>query len=48
MTDRNSYIAKFMHCDYLRLPFNQNSQLGVNSNSQGTALMFQSIVLLGS
>ncbi len=44
----NRCAVKIIHCDYLIIPFNQNGQLDVDMYSQGTALMFQSIDLIGN
>jgi hypothetical protein len=40
--------VKILHCDYLLIHFNQKGQLDVDRYAQGTALRFQSIVLLNN
>ncbi len=37
-----------IHFDYLIIPFNEDGQLDVDTHAQGTALMLQSIALLGN
>ncbi|WP_057832316.1 hypothetical protein [Colwellia sp. TT2012] len=44
----NRQAMKILHCDYLIIPFNENGQLEVDTYAQGTALMLQSIDLLGN
>lgn len=44
----NRQAIKILHCDYLIIPFNENGQLDVDTHAQGTALMLQSIDLLGN
>jgi len=44
----NRQAIKILHCDYLIIPFNEDGQLDVGKHAQGTALMLQSIDLLGN
>ncbi|PKI14338.1 hypothetical protein [Colwellia sp. 12G3] len=44
----NRQAINIIHCDYLIITFNENGQLDTNKHAQGTALMFQSIDLLGN
>jgi len=44
----NRCAVKIIHCDYLIIPLNQNGQLDADMYSQSTALIFQSIDLLGN